>query len=146
QRAPVDKHGRFGLQVPPGLVLRVQVQHAGHARWRRDDLTPGDELPIVLGPPCTFRGRLALAGKGMPGRLRAWNEQDTELFDAHTDGDGRFAFDDLPAGRFTCAVTPDEAMAPEWLHAALEPGGPLEHGFALATGVTLQGRVTDAVT
>src|SRR5215471_3830654 len=91
QRAPVDKHGRFGLQVPPGLALRVQVQHAGHARWRRDDLTPGDELPIVLGAPCTFRGRLALAGKGTPGQLRAWNEQGTELFDARTDGDGRFA-------------------------------------------------------
>src|SRR5262245_46707532 len=25
--SPVDRHGRFGLQVPAGAVLRVQVRH-----------------------------------------------------------------------------------------------------------------------
>ena len=146
QRVPVDKHGRFGLQVPPGVVLRVQVQHPGHARWRRDDLTPGDELPIALGAPCTFRGQLVhrSTGAGTPGRLHAWDAQHTELFEARTDAEGRFAFDDLPAGRFTCEVLPDVAMAPDWFQGELVAGRVLEQKFELEPGVTLQGRVVDA--
>jgi protocatechuate 3,4-dioxygenase beta subunit len=146
QQVPVDKRGRFGLQVPPGLVLRVQVQHPGHARWRRDEITPGDELPIVLGPRCTFRGQLVLGAAGTPGRLRAWDAQHTELFDARTDGEGRFAFEDLPAGNFTCEVLPDAAKAPQWFHGELTAGQPLEQRFELQPGVVLQGRITDAVT
>jgi hypothetical protein len=144
-KARVDKSGRFGLQLPRGLVLRVEVDHPGHAVWRRDELVPGDELRIELAPPCTFRGRLVLAGSGagVAGELRAWDEKQTELFRGRTDPAGNFAFERLPAGAFTCDVAPDDVMSPEWFQGVLQPGAALEHEFVCAPGVVLQGTVTE---
>jgi len=147
-RTRVDKKGRFGLQVPLGLVLRVEVDHPGHAVWRREELVPGGELRIELGPPCSFRGRLLLAssGEGTTGHLRLWDEHHTELCRGRTDAKGNFVFERLPACRFTCDVEPDSAMSTDWWTATLTPDAPVEHDFRLAAGALLQGTVTDAAT
>lgn len=144
-KTKVDKSGRFGLQLPRGLVLRVDVDHPGHAIWRRDELVPGDELRIELAPPCTFRGRLVVAGSGagVAGELRAWDEKQTELFQGRTDPQGNFAFERLPAGAFTCDIAPDEAMSPEWFQGVLQPGMALEQEFVCSPGVVLTGTVTE---
>jgi protocatechuate 3,4-dioxygenase beta subunit len=147
-RAPVDRSGRFGMQLPIGLSLRVEVAHAGHARWRRDNLTPGDRIAIELEAPHTFRGRLVSksTGKGTPGFLRAWDAVDhTDLFQGRTDAQGNFAFANLPSRPFVCDVEPDEAAAPEWFEGACAQEV-LEHDFALDDGAVLTGVVTDADT
>src|SRR5262245_10964590 len=147
-KTPVDKHGRFGIQLPLGLVVRVEVRHPKFARWRQDDLVPGDDVRVALEPPSTFRGQLVFAGTGAParGRLRAWDAHHTEVFDGRTDEAGRFEFTHLPSGSFTCEVEPEVAMAPAWFTSSLPAGGVLEHRFDLEPGVLLRGKVTDAET
>src|SRR5262245_20353149 len=147
-RATVDRAGRFGMQLPIGMSVRVEVTHAGHARWRRDNLTPGDQIAIALEPSHTFRGRLLRrsTGAGTTGFLRAWDRVDfTELFCGRTDAQGNFAFAGLPSRPFVCDVEPDEAAAPEWFDGACVDKV-LEHDFALDDGGLLTGVVTDAAT
>jgi len=147
-RTPVDRTGHFGMQLPIGRSLRVEVAHEGHARWRRDNLTPGDEIAIELEPPHTFCGRLLRksTGAGTPGFLRAWDRVDrTELCRGRTDGHGNFVFQDMPSRPFVCDVEPDEAAAPEWWNGACVDDV-LEHDFVLDDGGLLTGVVTDADT
>jgi len=146
-RTPVDRSGHFGLQLPIGLALRVEVEHEGHARWRRDDLAPGEQLRIELERPRTFRGRLVRqsTGNGTPGFLRARDADDhTELFRGRTDAEGFFEFARLPARAFVCDVAPDEAASTEWL--GRWDGDVLEHVFVLADGAVLSGMVFDSGT
>ncbi|MFY9342713.1 MAG: carboxypeptidase-like regulatory domain-containing protein [Planctomycetota bacterium] len=153
--SPVDKNGRFGLQVPAGAVLRVQVQHPRSALWRVDEHVLTAELRIPLEPPCTFRGRLldAATGAGIAGELRGRAQAvtrdfagRTEIFRGRTDAQGRFEFTQLPAGRFTCMVTPDSGVAPAWWKGELHGDAPCEHDFALAPGFALRGQVLAAAT
>ncbi|MCA8966274.1 MAG: hypothetical protein KDC48_15440, partial [Planctomycetes bacterium] len=142
-----DSKGRLGLQLPIGLSLRVEVDQKPFARWRSEDVVPGDELRIELQPACTFRGRLVLAGAGTEGKLRAWHPQThVELFDARTNADGSFVFDRLPPGPFCCDVSPDAAVAPRWLRSFLGPDAPLQHDFVLEPGTAVRGKVVDAAT
>src|SRR5262245_60675885 len=143
ERTPVDRSGHFGLQLPVGLILRVEVEHEGHARWRRDDLAPGEKLRVELEAPRTFRGRLLRksTGNGTPGFLRAWDADNyTELVRGRTDAEGNFEFARLPARAFVCDVAPDEAASPAWFN-GLWDGEVLEHDFVLDDGAVLSGVV-----
>ncbi len=150
--SPVDKAGRFGLQVPAGASLRVQVRHARFALWRVDEHVLAKELRIELQPPCTFRGRLVdAAGEGVPGSLRGFHGAvtdsfagRTEIFRGRTDAAGNFAFAELPPGRFTCMVEPDSRVTPPWWKGELRADAVCEHTFVLQRGITLRGRVLDA--
>jgi hypothetical protein len=148
-RTRTDKAGRFGLQLPLGLALRVEVDHAPFARWRDEALVPGEPVTVRLEAACSFAGRLVDAGtgKGTPGLLTAWHSQTrSELFRGRTDAEGRFAFDRLPSGPLTCDVEPDVVQPPERLHVTLDAGERHERTFELATGTVITGTVTDAVT
>lgn len=151
----VDKQGRFGVQVPAGAVLRVQVRHERFALWRVDEHVLTKELHVELAAPCTFRGRLvdAATGAGIAGELRGYAGGVTEHFAGHTeifrgrtDAAGNFAFGQLPPGRFTCMVDPDSHVSPPWWKGELRADAVCEHDFPLATGITLRGRVLEAST
>ena len=101
-RMRTDKLGRFAVQVPLGLALRVAVDLPPFARWTDESVVPGEPRTVRLEAACTLAGRLvdAATGKGTPGALRAWNsDTGVELFAGRTDGDGGFRFDRLPSGR-----------------------------------------------
>ena len=147
-RTRTDKAGRFGTQVPLGHELRVEVDHPAHARWRREAVVAGGDLRIRLEPPCTVRGRLVLAdtSTGTPGRVLVRGEWPVELASARTDAAGNYVFERLPPGPVTIQAEPDEASAPEWVQATLQPDRPLVQEFACAPGTVLVGTVTDAST
>lgn len=147
-RTRTDARGRFGVQVPVGLALRVEVDHAPLARWYGEDMVPGDDLRIELQRPCTLRGALRLQDGGAPteGSVRAWNAQRVEVCAGRTDEHGTFTFDRLPPGDVTIEVIPDAARTPDWLQATLTADAPLQHTFELQRGVELQAAVVDADT
>lgn len=151
-RVRTDKKGRFGLQVPHGLALRLEVDAPPFARWMSDACVLGVDQRVQLEPAAAVAGQLidAESGKGTPGDLRAVRGQDDmselEVFRGRTDAEGRFRFDRLPSGRVTVRIEPDECKAPAWLGLVLEPGttAPLE--CKLERGVDITGTVLDAMT
>ncbi len=147
-RTRSDNRGRFGVQLPVGLALRVEVDHAPLARWYDEDVVPGDDLRIVLQPPCSAGGALRIRDDGTPttGRVRAWNDRQVEVFAGRTDAQGKFGFGRLPRGKVQIEVIPDAAMTPAWFAAELTPEAPLQHTFDLERGVELRGVVVDDAT
>lgn len=144
-----DRRGRFGLQAPIGLALRIEVDLPPYALWVSEAIVPGEELAVQLEPACVATGQLidGGTGKGTPGQLRAWHpDTHVELFRGRTDGDGRFRFERLPPGPFWCDVEPDEVMTPEWHKSWLHAGETWTYAPKLEPGVELTGTVTNAVT
>ncbi|HEU4418803.1 MAG TPA: hypothetical protein VFT55_07670 [Planctomycetota bacterium] len=148
-RARTDKAGRFGLQIASGLALRIDVDAPPFARWSTVSCVPGEETTVHLEAPCVVTGQLtnAVSGKGTPGLLCGWHvDTQIEWFRGRTDGDGRFRFERLPAGKYRCAVEPDDVRAPQSFDRVLEPGGTWKIDLPLDPGVELSGTVTDART
>ena len=148
-RTKTDKTGRLGLQVPLGLALRVEVDVPPFALWVSESVVPGENQNVRLEAACSLAGQCvdAATGKGTPCALRAWNpKRRVELFAGRTDAEGRFRFDRLPSGPFTCGIDPDVAMRPQWIDGALEPGEQRTVGWSCQPGVELTGIVTDADT
>lgn len=144
--ARTDKLGRFAMQLPLGVVLRVDVDEAPFALWRNDDVVAGEELHIRLERGCTLRGRLVRAadGAGTTGSIRVWRPRTfLDVARGETDADGNFAFDRLPSGPFQLELTPTDAMTPLWHEGNLAPDTPHECEFTLARGTRLHGTVTD---
>lgn len=148
-RVQTGRNGRFGLHVPLGLGLRVEVDAPPHAFWVSHTVLPGEELTVRLEPGATLQGRLLDRAKGAPrtGRLRGWDETGrVQWFDGRTDAEGRYRFDRLPSGTVRIDVAPDTAVTPPWTDKELAAGGVLTLDFALDDGVVTNGVVTDAVT
>lgn len=147
-RTRTDSRGRFGVQLPIGLALRVDVDHAPHARWCGEDVVPGDELRIELQRPCSVRGTLTFAddGRATTGSVRAWDDRHVEVFAGRTDDRGAFSFDRVPAGTVHIEVIPDRAMTPAVHDTTLTADSPYEHAVRLERGVELRGVVVDAAT
>lgn len=148
-RARTDDEGRFGLQLPAGIAVRVEVDRPPYAIWQRLDITAGEDLPIRLQPACTCAGQLVLraSGKGTPGLVRILTgrtSEPVELARMRTDADGRFAFERLPAGPIQWVIEPDAALAPEWTDAELAVDRPLRLDLALEEGIAFHGVVVDA--
>lgn len=147
--AQTDARGRFGLQAPLGLALRLVVDQEPFAVWASESVVPGAELTVQLEPGAVVTGQLidASTGKGTPGRLRGWHPDTlVERFAGHTDGEGRYRFERLPSGPFWLDIEPDVAASPEWIQPRLAPGEIWTHEPRLEPGVELTGTVTDAET
>lgn len=147
-KARTDKAGRFGVQLPLGLALRVDVDVAPHARWSREPVIPGEPLEVKLEAPCSIAGRVVDEnGKGAAARLRVTRGHPrATLGELATDADGRFRFERLPAGAFSLWTEPRDAMAPMWVDSELDPGEQRVIDLTAPAGQTLTGRVTDAAT
>lgn len=147
-RARTDARGRFAMQVPLGLALRVDVDLPPFAHWRSLSVVPGEPLTVTLELPCTLQGRLVDAtGKGTPGLLRAWDPKtQSEHFRARTGPDGAFRFERLPSGRFTCEIEPDACARPDWVEGEFTPGAAAPVEWRCPHGAELSGTVTDATT
>lgn len=148
-RTRTDKAGRFGLQVPLGLALRVEVDLPPFARWISESIVTGEDQKVRLEAACAVAGRLVntATGKGTPGALRAWHPQtQVQLFAGRTDAEGRFRFERLPSGPYTVDIEPDVAGQPDWLDGLLDPGETETVEWTCAEGSLLTGKVTDAAT
>jgi len=148
-RTKTDKTGRFGLQVPLGLALRVEVDVPPFALWVSESVVPGENQNVRLEAACSLAGQCvdAETGKGTPCALRAWHTRTrVELFAGRTDAEGRFRYERLPSGPFTCDVEPDFAMQPKRIERALAPGEQRTIEWPCQPGPDLTGTVTDADT
>lgn len=148
-RAKSDKNGRFGVQVPHGLALRVEVDVPPFAIWASESMVPGENQVVQLETACSIAGQCvqAATGKGTPCALRAWNPKtQVALFAGRTDADGKFRFERLPSGPYWCDIDPDEAARPDWIESSLAPGETQTPTWPCDAGVELSGVVTDAAT
>jgi protocatechuate 3,4-dioxygenase beta subunit len=146
-RAPTNRAGAFGVQVPRGLRCQLRIDQPPFARWLCDAIDAGEPMRIALAPPATFAGKVTLPdGTGTPAKLRAWNDERTYVLDARTDEHGVFRCERLPAGTVTVELAPDRASAPEWTKITFVAGETVEHDFTCAVGEVLRGRVVDAAT
>ncbi|HEU4420525.1 MAG TPA: carboxypeptidase regulatory-like domain-containing protein [Planctomycetota bacterium] len=148
-RTKTDKTGRFGLQVPLGLALRVEVDVPSFALWVSESVVPGEHQTVQLEAACSLAGQCVdtATGKGTPCALKAWLPKTrVQLFKGRTDAEGRFRFDRLPAGPFTCDIEPEVAMQPKWIEDALAPGEQRTVQWSCQSGPELLGTVTDADT
>ncbi|HZN41213.1 MAG TPA: carboxypeptidase-like regulatory domain-containing protein [Planctomycetota bacterium] len=148
-RTKTDKAGRFGLQVPLGLALRVEVDVPPFALWVSESVVPGENQTVQLEAACLLAGQCVNTetGKGTPCALRAWNPKTmVTLFASRTDDEGRFRFERLPSGPFRCDIEPEVATQPMWPEGTLAPGEQCTVEWSCKPGPDLTGTVTDAET
>jgi protocatechuate 3,4-dioxygenase beta subunit len=143
-----DKAGRFGVQLPLGLALRVDVDVPPHARWSREPVIPGEPLDVKLEAPCSIAGRVVdEKGKAVAARLRLTRGYPrATLGEGGTDAEGSFRFERLSSGKFSLWTEPTHAMAPMWIDGELAAGEQRVVELTAPAGQTLTGRVTDAAT
>ena len=144
-----DKAGRFGVQVPLGLALRLDVDVPPFARWRSQSVVSGEDVTVQLEAACTLVGRCVLGdtGKGTPCALRLWNPKtEVEIVAGLTAADGSFRFERLPSGPYCCDIDPAVAARPDWIEQQLASGETQTHEWRCAPGVELSGTVRDEAT
>jgi hypothetical protein len=146
-RTKTDRSGRFGLQVPLGLALRVTIDLPPYAIWSSDAIVTGTDQQVQLEAAATLTGRLvdAETGESATGALRLRRAGTSlDLGAGRTAADGSFRFERLPSGRCTIAVEPDVLAQPDWIDCELAAGAIHTTECRCPTGVTLSGKVMTA--
>jgi RNA polymerase sigma-70 factor (ECF subfamily) len=149
--------GRFVIRLAPGDAVDVLVEAAGFARRRVPGLSAGERARIVL--PHAVRLRVTVTGSdgkpaaGVPLKLRppvhpwhAWREPHDLPQDGVTGDDGTAVFGALaPRAEMRVNAWPARGDAPGSGTTTLPGAGEGTLAIVLLPGVTLRGRVTDAV-
>ena len=157
--AQTDKEGRFSLPISGTEIRHVFAVKAGYAWGRSDPLsndiaTHPSSVLVHLQKSATIVGRVSDHG-GRPIPDAAVNLKRMDRFEmkeksGFTDGTGRYALDDVPAGAWRVEVIPSQLLdhgsgdlAPAIRQLSLEPGGRLECNIVLGRGLSISGRVVD---
>ena len=146
-RGVTDAQGRFQLDgLPPGgWTLKVRRAGFHYEQTDRTDLAGGEHHQDVLIhlEPTARLGRLLLAPGGEPATLHeveAWQADGSDRMGTTlTDGQGRFLFDDLPAG--ACEVRAHRGARAD---AQLVGGQEVTVALQLRESASLFGVVRDA--
>lgn len=163
-RVLADQSGSYGVKTELTTVpLTIFASFQGFATSglvipAGDGSARTVEMDIELRPASFLRGRV-VDGNGKPVSAAAAvastiadpnaNVKSMQSWDATTDGDGRFAFEDIPEGPFTLCIShegfvpagmPTDAPAPELLVKMESSGASVEgHIFSDVTGRGLEG-------
>lgn len=148
--ALTGQDGRFSIDVRAGRLVDVFASHRDHAVAGAVGVTVGDEVELVLQHHASVFGRITRKADGsavVRATVRLFNPAEPWREATVTpDTDGLFAFRAIPPGRVTLEVNAADLADPPWEHLDLKPGEVVRRDFAIADGVVVRGRVTDAVT
>ncbi len=142
-----DEEGRFGLEVPYGMLVELRVSAAGFGPERLTTKFGGGELVIHLGASSVLTGLVSRTGDGSPVvgatvRVSAGTEDAVEHL-LRTDALGRYRCEGLAPGRVHLIVAPDQDLMTRWEELELAPGQTLEHDLQVGAGELVRGRVLD---
>jgi RNA polymerase sigma factor (sigma-70 family) len=154
-QAATDARGEFGVELPIGRPFDLEVNASSFARGLLGFRYAGERVTIQLSEGATLFGRVTRRADGSPvkgARLEAsrrsgtsWHEA-IRILEGETDADGRFRFENLPASPLSFKVTPRLDGAPLRRTIDLAPGKAHEENVVVEEGVSIRGRVSDAVT
>jgi hypothetical protein len=144
-----DSAGRFEIAVPVDRALTVAARAPGFARTSIEGVHEGEEVTLRLTPAARISGNVRLRGENVP-LADVWigvRKRETGELLAHdfSDSNGDFALADLPAGLATLHAISARAVVPTPALLELAAGSDSTHDFELDPGVTLAGRVSDAL-
>ena len=144
---PGSAPGHAGLD--PTLALDVHVERPGFAPELLPAPLGGRELTIALGAPSRLAGRVlddrgAAVADAEVRLVRAWSDGGHyRLVDAdRTDASGRYAFEQLPGGRYLVEIRPLELPAAV-MGTDLSSGERVERDVMLHLGRRLRARLLD---
>ncbi len=148
------RDGTFALRLARGTMYGLRVEAEGFAPYERP-YPAGSFVRVVLRVGVTLavvavdEGDKPVAGV----RLRLFQRRRETKQTLHrtggTDADGRFVFQNLPAGMKVYLEPLHDTLAPPgwgWVPVDLTTSGATEKRLVMSTGRTITGRVTDAET
>jgi len=157
-RVKTDKKGTFAIDDLPSDYWNLWVERRGYS-WTTVPRAKFKESHVIeLARACSVRGRVVYDDETPAADVKIeYTPQGThsEVFAryrlsdyyTYTDKDGRFEYTDLPDGKFTIEVYPDEHLPAPWLYQSpLKPGEnrdlgthKLDGGFGMTVYVKWRG-------
>lgn len=143
---------------PPQIIVDMPIGAAGAGVMIQQvpQMPPRDNAQPAKPGKSTLRGRVVAADSGQPLRraqVRVSSQELRENRMTTTDGDGKFEFKELPAGRYTVFASKGSYVGLSYgQQRPFEPGKPLEIleaqtvekvDFALPRGGVITGRILD---
>jgi protocatechuate 3,4-dioxygenase beta subunit len=138
---------------PPPMIIEMPVGVQGVAM---PQMPPRDNAETAKPGTATLRGHVVAADTGQPLRkaqVRIFAAELRENRMATTDGDGKYEFKELPAGRYSVSASKGSYVGLQYgQQRPFEPGKPLEIldrqtvekvDFALPRGGVITGRILD---
>jgi RNA polymerase sigma factor (sigma-70 family) len=141
-----DGEGRFSLELVRARAHVLRCSAEGFATASQEDLYVGRGALIVLFRPGRLLGTVVSESDGSPvpgGWVRVFEGDDDR--EIPVDGLGRFSLDDVTTDSVGLLALPDLAAIGRYSSHDITPGGTLQVELEVKMGLTLEGRVTDAL-
>jgi hypothetical protein len=154
--ATTNANGEFALAHRRGVPLDLRVRAEGYAEQELVNRFAGEHVVIVLGRGSSIFGRVydatdeaGVAGAKIAAGRIGVRFQGERKVQALTDEAGNYRIDGLPPGAYELSVVSREhhprQLPEEMERVDLRGGESVRLDMALERGVTLRGRVTDAL-
>ena len=148
-RTVCDIDGRFEIAVPMARALDVTARAAGFAPQHAGSVLAGDEVTIRLDLAAELVGSVRVRGESTAVAKACVRARDrltgALLGEVLTDNNGIFTIHDLRAGFVTLGALSEEAVQSRPALLELVAGQVSQYDFELDRGVTITGRVLDAL-
>lgn len=146
-----DAGGRYRMRLAAGRQHRVKASAAGLAPQVRAGCQAGACVDFQLERGATIMGTVrAEGGAVVPGTRIVLRKElavgASRVGEAVTDAAGAYRIDGLPPGPCLVDVQPETLAVPRDFEVVLRAGVVTVHDILLTAGITIRGRVLDAVT
>ena len=147
--ATTGEDGRFGLELESQRPVDLRASAEGFSQEFARGRRAGQEATLVLEDPGVLFGRVRRAGGDPVAGALVWVQHGDgrELESrARTDAAGDWRMGGLAPGLVGLTVVPENLASTRYEELLLEPGQARRHDVEVVAGMTIHGRVRDAVT